>query len=78
MNKDYYHTSDLGLSAALLTYGIELVGIEKDNPRRVVFKFAEQQNLGVIIESYWNGDLSVCALKHFGNIKLLKSRIYGS
>ena len=78
MNNNYYHTSDLGLAAALLTYGIELVGIDKADPRRVVFAFIEKGDLGDIVEGYWNGSLCLGVLRYFENRKLLKSRIYGN
>jgi len=78
MNNNYYHTSDLGLAAALLTYGIELVGIDKADPRRVVFAFVNNDGLSDTVNTYWNGDLRLSVLRYFENTKLLKSRIYGS
>jgi hypothetical protein len=78
MNNDHYQTSDLGLAAALLTYGFELVGINKTDPRRVVFSFLNSGDLNNVVDSYWNGNLRLSVLRYFENTKLLKSRIYGS
>lgn len=76
-NADIYQTSDLGLAAALLTFGSILLDINKENPRRAVFEFSVSVELEDIIALYWNGELKVSALRLNENTKLLKSRIYG-
>ncbi len=77
MNSDYYETSDLGLAAALLTYGVVLVRVNKENPKRAVFVFAASIELSTLIDTFWSGDMTVSALGYFENTKRLKSRIYG-
>lgn len=76
-NSDVYQTSDLGLAAALLTFGSVLLGINKENPRRAIFEFSVSVELEDIVALYWNGELKVSALRLNENTKLLKSRIYG-
>lgn len=78
MDSDDYETSDLGLAAALLTYGIELVRINKDNPKRVIFVFVDSADTRFGIEAFWAGNLKLDVLSYFDSTKRLKSRIYGS
>lgn len=77
MNSNYYETSDLGLAAALLTFGIVLVRVDKQNPRRAVFVFAASKELSTLVDSFWSGEMRLSALRYFESTKLLKSRIYG-
>lgn len=78
MSNSNYETSDFGLSTALLTAGSELVGVNKDNPKRVVFEFTDSLITQETIEKYWNGELRLNVLRFFENSKILKSRIYGA
>jgi len=75
--KDVYETSDLGLAAALLTFGIVLFRVDKENPRRAVFVFVASIETPSVVEEYRSGVLMVNALRYFENTKRLKSRIYG-
>lgn len=77
MSSNYYETSDLGLAAALLTYGSVLVRVNKENPKRAIFIFATSRELNDLVEAFRAGSLSVSALSYFENTKRLKSRIYG-
>ena len=77
MNSNYYETSDLGLAAALLTFGVVLVRVDKQNPRRAVFVFADSKELSTLVDGFWSGEMTLSALRYFENTKLLKSRIYG-
>ena len=75
-NNCEYTTTDLGLSAALLTVGFELVSLNKQNPNKVVFIFSRKTGIDKTIKSYWNGDLKVDAQGYFNAIKRLKNQIY--
>lgn len=77
MNSNFYETSDLGLAAALLTYGAVLFSVNKENPRRAVFAFVVSVELPNLVEQFWTGELAVGALSYFENTKRLKNRIYG-
>jgi hypothetical protein len=67
---------DLGLSAALISSGIELLGTQRGVMRRVYFVFNNDDKLGRTMHSYWNNTLKVPARLYFDNVKALKSRIY--
>lgn len=71
-----YTTYDLGLSAALITIGCKLVGIEKTNPKRVLFIFQGEEEIEKKVESFWNNEMIVSPRHYFDNIKMLKNRIY--
>jgi hypothetical protein len=67
---------DLGLSAALISSGIELLGTQRGVMRRVYFVFTNNDKLGRTMNSYWNNTLKVPARLYFDNTKALKGRIY--
>lgn len=76
MRNDFNEVSDLGLAASLSVTGFEIVEVNKDNPRRVVFVFAKSPELKVAIENYFAGRLLVPAEPYFSQIRSLKNRIY--
>jgi len=77
MNSYYYETSDLALATALsLFHPIE--SVDKTDLRRVCFVFRRSKELDELIESYWNGSLSVEPQRYFGQLKNIKTRIYAS
>jgi hypothetical protein len=69
---------DLGLTAALATLGHEVLETKRDTGGRTYFVFAQSKELTDDMNSYWADALNVHARKFFDNIKMLKSRIYGS
>ncbi len=71
-------THDLGLSAALVTEGFELVSLVRDNPKKVKFVFLRSKNLEKCVNDYFAGRLLVSARSLFDNTKMLKNRIYSS
>lgn len=77
MQDDYFHTNDLGLTASLTASGFPLAGIDKSNPKRVVFYFEPSQKLTKAIEDYWSNKLLLPAAVLLEQIRLLKARIYG-
>ena len=74
-NKSYF-TSDLALSATLLTLHFQIETIDRSNPKKVIFIFKKDKGLEQTIEKYWNGQLQVSPLTLLQNLKALKSRIY--
>ncbi len=67
---------DLGLSAALISSGVELLGTQRGIMQRVYFVFPNNDKVGRTMNSYWNNTLKVPARLFFDNTKALKSRIY--
>lgn len=76
INTAEYSTTDLGLAAALLSLDYKLIRLDKDNPRRVVFVFCNDNGMSVVIEDYWRSELKVSALAYFDSQKRLKARLY--
>lgn len=73
---ELFATYDLGCSAALLTTGFELNGLDKTNPRKVQFVFNRAADIEKSVNDYWADKLNVAARSYFDNIKMLKNRIY--
>ena len=70
-------THDLGLAAALVSCGFELLGANREmKGGRVYFMFTKTEELGRAINDYWTDTLDVKARTFFDNTKMLKSRIY--
>lgn len=67
---------DLGVVAALVTCGFEIVFTHKDYNGRVQFVFEETVALDQAVEDFYADNLQVKARKFVDNIKMLKSRIY--
>ena len=77
-NKNYFYTFDLGCSAALISMGFELISLDKQNPRKVLFIFSRKKNIDEVVNDYFSGRLKVSGRVLFDNIKMLKNRIYSS
>lgn len=73
---NYYETSDLGLATALVAVGVVLSDVDKSNPRRALFLFADDGNVPALAEGYWNGTLTLPAQTYFDTIKRVKARLY--
>lgn len=73
-----FSTFDLGCSAALISVGFNLVSLDKQNPRRVLFVFGIKVGIDETVNDYFSGRLQVDARTLFDNIKMLKNRIYSS
>lgn len=79
MEEESHTTSirDLGVVAALVTCGFEIVFTHRDDKGRVHFVFEETVDLDRAVEAYYADNLQVKARKFFDNTKMLKGRIYG-
>jgi hypothetical protein len=77
-NKNYFSTYDLGLAAALISVGFDLVSLNKQDPHRVLFIFGKKIGIDKRVNDYFSGKLKVSARSLFDNIKMLKNRIYSS
>ena len=67
---------DLGVVAALVTCGFEIVFTHKDDKGRVHFVFEETVALSRTVEDYYADNLQVKARRFHDNTKMLKGRIY--
>lgn len=76
MNHRTAKIHDLGLAAALVTYGHELLEAERDMSGRTYFVFSQTHEVAKVIRHYWSDTLNVHARKFFDNTKMLKSLIY--
>jgi len=76
MDEPVIKLHDLGLSAALISSGIELLGTQRGVMQRVYFVFPNNDKVGRTMNSYWNNTLKVPARLFFDNTKALKNRIY--
>lgn len=69
-------TSDLGLTAALLSHGCQIEKMDRTNPGKIKFVVRGNDDLNRLIQGYWSKDLRVDALSYFESLKNIKSRIY--
>lgn len=80
-------TSDVYLASALLALGYKLEGVDRTDPRHMVFEFVGQINSGVLgelykvsideIETQWaNRQLTINAFDFSEAIKRMKSLIH--
>jgi len=76
MNETNMKVSDLGLAAALVTCGFEILQTTRDPYGRANFFFEENAALADTINAYWADSLELKARKYFDNTKMLKVRIY--
>ena len=79
VSNDYtscFYTFDLGVSAALISAGFELISLDKANPRKVQFVFRREIGIEKIVDDYWADRLEIKARTFFDNVKMLKNRIY--
>jgi len=75
---DNFSTFDLGCSAALISVGFELISLNKQNPRKVLFIFAKKDGIEKVVNDYFSGKLKVSARALFDTTKMLKNRIYSN
>lgn len=69
---------DLGLSAALLCAGFELLSVDRDNPRKALFVFRKQAGIEDIANRYFADRLEVKARSFFDHLKALKNKLYSA
>ncbi len=76
---DFERISDLDLVVvASLSFSIEAIDRDPKEYPRVVFLFKKTPELEVLIQAYWNGQLSCEPQALFGQLRRIKSRIYNN
>lgn len=80
MQNNYTTTSleitDLGLAAALILIGYELIDIDRTIPRKSVFIFEDKPESKEDKNDYFNGKLEGSLVNYFDALKNLKTRLY--
>lgn len=70
-----FRTSDLAL-AAYFALTIRVIRIERQDPRKVVFCFANVPKMDALVEAFWADTTLVNPREYFEKIRELKARIY--
>lgn len=74
-----YETSDFGLAVALCCQGFQIMAMNRDNPKRVVFCFGgDRTAIDEAVRKYWDLSLKLSPLEIFTHQKLLKQRLYSA
>ena len=71
-----FTTYDLGVSTALLCAGFELLGLNKENPRKALFIFRKDKGIEDAADQYFSDRLDVKARSFFDHLKALKNKLY--
>jgi hypothetical protein len=71
-----FTTYDLGVSAALLCADFELLSVDKDNPKKALFRFRKVEGIEEIANRYFSDRLEVKARSYFDHLKALKNKLY--
>ena len=67
---------DLGVSTALLCAGFELLALNRNNPRKVLFIFRKTGNIDETANAYFADRLELNARSFFDQLRALKNRLY--
>lgn len=71
-----FSTYDLGVSAALLCLGFELISLNKENPRKALFIFKKENGIEKTANEYFADNLKIKVRSYFDHLKALKNRLY--
>jgi len=74
--KNQFTTSDFYTAVFLLTENYRLEHIDKSDPRRFRFVFADREGRAELLEGFFNGRAKVEPRKFTASIKELKSLMY--
>jgi hypothetical protein len=59
-----------------LSLDLPIEKIDRQNPTKVQFLFAESEQLRRLVDDYWKGQLQVEPKAFFNQLKNIKTRIY--
>lgn len=77
-NDKFFTTHDLGVSAALIVQGYELVSLDKGVPSKVKFIFRGKKGISQCMQDFWDNKLQGNLQDYFNALKRLKNQIYSS
>jgi hypothetical protein len=72
---NYYETSDLGLTAALITKGHPVKGL-LNKQKKIFFSFEYSKHLIDLVSAYFGSSLEVDSRSYYYNLRDLKKAIY--
>ena len=75
--KNSFATSDIKITTFLLCSGIPLQKLVKDDPRKIVFCFEDEEAVSKVISSYWSNEAMVDPKQLFDCWDYLKKLIHG-
>ena len=73
---DIWYTSDIGAAAAALCKSYELLSLNKENPRKVLFLFKKAKGLEEVASSYFDGTLTMSVRAFHDTLRALKNKLY--
>ena len=73
-----FTTYDLGVSTALWCEGFNLLSVDKENPKKVLFIFQKANNIEKVVDLYFSDKLEVKARSYFDHLKALKNKLYSA
>lgn len=73
---DVIKTSDFTLASTLLTLGFDIIGIDKTNPRRVVFYYRRTSEVEVALKKYDNNEIVVNPKQFVFSQREIRGRIH--
>lgn len=76
MMENQFATSDFYTAVFLLSEEYQLISIDKSDPRRFRFVFADDKDREKLLEGFFNGQAKVEPRKFVAAIKELKSLMY--
>lgn len=76
-DKNLYETQSLSLAATLISLGINLDSVIKDQEDKSTFIFLQTKELDQVIELFWKRELKVEPNSFWESLRFIKSRIYG-
>lgn len=72
-----WQTQDFNLAVALFAMGEDVIRLDRENPKRTGFVFADTERRRKIEDDFWNKRLTMEPQHLFMAFKSLKSRLYG-
>jgi len=73
---DVIKTSDFTLASTLLCLGFDIIGIDKTNPKRVVFYYRKTSDLEVVIDKFWKDEVKVNPKDFVYSQREIRARIH--
>ena len=75
IDRNFFQTSDLGLTAALLTLNFIIDHFDASNPTHIVFYFLQSRELSETYQNYWKGTLRVEPKTYWNTLREVKAQI---
>ena len=74
---DFYRTADLAL-AAVISLSVPIEALDRQGGRgKAHFLFRRNEQLDLLVERFWRGELRVEPQAYFAALRNIKARLYG-